>query len=585
MNSDSFVSLISNDSFFSAISHISDSEQSNIDNLVSGIDHDLPEPFKIGCWNVHGLIAKMQSASAFFLFLNTLDCFCLLETWVEKDYDVFGISARLSNFNLNWSFATRISHRGHAIGGILFGFKKSFKDTWKFDIFDNIVFLRNVDCGFLVVPIYFSPLKWRYDFERYSDFLLNFDLKNMLVIGDFNARTGQLDNSKYGNILSRKSKDNCINGHGHSIINFCDENDLIILNGRGFSDCDGNFTYVGNGCTVIDYALISRQVYDLVSDFKVVYRIESDHYPLLVTLKLGEGRINTGNLVPLVPRLNWKIQNPDIYKTEVFNRLDLVDLHSLTVNDAVNVINDTIREAAIKKKSVNFYEQKWFDAECLQERKKLNILLAKFKKNSSDDRYAALSFQRKFYFKLCVKKRRELRDVLVTQFDNISEAPAFWAAVRDLRKNDNFVSESIGVQEWFLYFSSLLNPVIECHVFSTVNNLVINSDLDAEFIFVELKGAVDKLKNNKAPGIDAIPCEFFKFLNNDVLILILGVINRLFCGEDFPDNFLESIIFPLHKKGDLAVVSNFRGISFFTSFYKIYTQMLLARLVLLWKMV
>jgi len=487
LNSDSFVSLISNDSFFSAISHISDSEQSNIDNLVSGIDHDLPEPFKIGCWNVHGLIAKMQSASAFFLFLNTLDCFCLLETWVEKDYDVFGISARLSNFNLNWSFATRISHRGHAIGGILFGFKKSFKDTWKFDIFDNIVFLRNVDCGFLVVPIYFSPLKWRYDFERYSDFLLNFDLKNMLVIGDFNARTGQLDNSKYGNILSRKSKDNCINGHGHSIINFCDENDLIILNGRGFSDCDGNFTYVGNGCTVIDYALISRQVYDLVSDFKVVYRIESDHYPLLVTLKLGEGRINTGNLVPLVPRLNWKIQNPDIYKTEVFNRLDLVDLHSLTVNDAVNVINDTIREAAIKKKSVNFYEQKWFDIDCLQARKDFKTALKCFNKQSNTDNHEDLIHKKKLFFNLCKQKKRKFRDLVITNFDNIKEGPVFWAAVNQLKKSSNCFSESISAKEWHNFFSNLLNPNVDFHSFNTVENLILNNDLDHNFILHELK--------------------------------------------------------------------------------------------------
>ena len=50
--------------------------------------------------------------------------------------------------------------------------------------------------------------------------------------------------------------------------------------------------------------------------------------------------------------------------------------------------------------------------------------------------------------------------------------------------------------------------------------------------------------------------------------------NQIYDGGEFPKNFMEAIIFPLYKKGDLAIVSNFRGISFLTAFYKIYTQLI-----------
>jgi len=52
----------------------------------------------------------------------------------------------------------------------------------------------------------------------------------------------------------------------------------------------------------------------------------------------------------------------------------------------------------------------------------------------------------------------------------------------------------------------------------------------------------------------------------------------MFNNGFIPDSFRESIIFPLLKKGDLSNVSNYRGISFLSCLYKLFSQLLLIRI-------
>ena len=142
----------------------------------------------------------------------------------------------------------------------------------------------------------------------------------------------------------------------------------------------------------------------------------------------------------------------------------------------------------------------------------------------------------------------------MVQFDNISESSTFWSAVNGLKKSDNCVSQSITANEWFNYFNNLLNPDIQFNIFSVAFNLVINNDLDRNFSLQELHLALKSLKGHKAPGVDSIPGEFFKYLKDDALVVLLNIMNQIYDGGEFPKNFMEAIIFPLYKKGDLAIV-------------------------------
>jgi len=48
--------------------------------------------------------------------------------------------------------------------------------------------------------------------------------------------------------------------------------------------------------------------------------------------------------------------------------------------------------------------------------------------------------------------------------------------------------------------------------------------------------------------------------------------------EDLPEEWKESIILPIYKKGDVTDCSNYRGISLLPTMYKILSRILLSKL-------
>ena len=73
------------------------------------------------------------------------------------------------------------------------------------------------------------------------------------------------------------------------------------------------------------------------------------------------------------------------------------------------------------------------------------------------------------------------------------------------------------------------------------------------------------LKEEKAAFIHSI---------NLILPIIHKVFNRPFSRGEFPEEWCDSIIIPLHKKGSLNDPANYRGISLLGIFGKIYTSVL-----------
>jgi hypothetical protein len=79
-------------------------------------------------------------------------------------------------------------------------------------------------------------------------------------------------------------------------------------------------------------------------------------------------------------------------------------------------------------------------------------------------------------------------------------------------------------------------------------------------------------------AIDQIPAELIKAGGRTIRFEIHKLINSIWNKEELPEQWKESIIVPIYKKGDLTDCSNYRRISLLSTTYKILSNILLLRL-------
>ena len=76
-----------------------------------------------------------------------------------------------------------------------------------------------------------------------------------------------------------------------------------------------------------------------------------------------------------------------------------------------------------------------------------------------------------------------------------------------------------------------------------------------------------------------IPAELIKAGGNTIRCAIYKLIIAFWNKEELPGEWKESIIVPIHKKGDKTDCNNYRGISLLPTTYKSLSNILLSRLI------
>ncbi len=118
------------------------------------------------------------------------------------------------------------------------------------------------------------------------------------------------------------------------------------------------------------------------------------------------------------------------------------------------------------------------------------------------------------------------------------------------------------------------------------NSAVVNEDtyvthqvMNGAIQLTEVRKVVQSAKNNKSPGVDALPNEVFK--NEQSEQLLCAFFNKCFLTRIFPSDWCKAVIKPIPKgrKYDPRLPMNYRGISLLCTMYKLYTSILNNRLV------
>jgi len=128
------------------------------------------------------------------------------------------------------------------------------------------------------------------------------------------------------------------------------------------------------------------------------------------------------------------------------------------------------------------------------------------------------------------------------------------------------------------HFQNLLQAPLSHNTISFALPQTEDFDLDRDITEEEVSRVIERAKNNKAPGYDCIPVEFFKNATPLFLTMLTIAFNCILNTGQVPLSFKQSIIFPLFKTGDPQNPENYRGIAFLNAIYKIFAGVILDRL-------
>ena len=175
--------------------------------------------------------------------------------------------------------------------------------------------------------------------------------------------------------------------------------------------------------------------------------------------------------------------------------------------------------------------------------------------------------------------------------DSKGDYSTTWKIIHDLSGKDRNVkvkmrdgtppkSDKDLLAEWQEYFSSLLNNDNGQVPFDlpqpAAQDLPIH---DHPPTLEETLETIRQMKTNKAAGFDcAITAEALQD-GGDAMADVI----HCFCAEVYsnltpPDQWITSVIVPLPRKGDLSLMTNYRGISLLSIAAKVYNKMLLNRI-------
>jgi hypothetical protein len=130
------------------------------------------------------------------------------------------------------------------------------------------------------------------------------------------------------------------------------------------------------------------------------------------------------------------------------------------------------------------------------------------------------------------------------------------------------------VNRWMNYFCQLLNVQLVGGISQT--EIRTAEPFVPESSISEVDVALGKLQ--RSPGGDQIPCELIQAGRGQLHSEIHKHI-KLIWNKELPHQWKESIVVPIHKKGDKTECSNYRGISLLPTSYKIFISILLSRLI------
>ena len=412
-----------------------------------------------------------------------------------------------------------------------------------------------------------------------------------------------------------------VNNNGLLLLDLCKQTGVRIMNGRVGADRGvGKFTFVGSrGSSLVDYVLASQDLFQYVSKFEVEDpNIISDHCLISFSFAFGNEELQDSlpeNYEYVDGKFVWKSEFRDEYVTRLNDAATLEKLNSLNANissctddsevkyclkDFVSIfetVSSPIYKRSKQRKCSNAIsddtfsnknDQPWFTDECQEKKYCFLYMLDKYRESKTAENRTNIVRVRSEYKLLLRKCRYEYDREKTNKFVNAKNknAKLYWNMLKEL---SHVKPADIPLSSFEEYFKSVNNPldpfftpdedVIHFNERYVNNEFCIMFDeLNENFSQEEILKSIKQLKTNKSGGPDKLINEFFIHGKNVLLPVLCNLFNKIFENGNFPEEWSEGYIIPLHKKGSKSEVENYRGITLLSSLGKLFTRVLNNRL-------
>ena len=387
-----------------------------------------------------------------------------------------------------------------------------------------------------------------------------------------------------------------------------------MANGRVGEDAkEGKCTYVGaRGSSLIDYIIVSQDLLDRFNSFSVGDpNIVSDHCEVIFSLcmrqKVDEPSIVQENdAIKITRKYVWNTSFAEQYKTKLASDLVIGALDNAVSNMNINKSNpeidcsieafvnvlDSVCKPLFEKRtdiSSTRRHDEIFNGEC--EVKKIDFLnkLDNYRAAKTDENREEMVKSRSDY-KASVRKykfelnKQRTQKLIVSKTKNAKE---YWKLLK--RSQTSTYPQSLSAQKFYEYFKSVNDPNSVFHQadedviyfnerFINSELQVVFSELDREITLQEITHAIKQSNTNKSGGPDMLLNEFFIHGVHILPCYLHKIFNTLLDKGYFPESWSEGHIVPIHKKGLVNHVENYRGITLLSTLGKLFTRVLNNRL-------
>ena len=452
---------------------------------------------------------------------------------------------------------------------------------------------------------------------------------HIIVSGDFNARTKNqpvfIINDSANHLplpdsydvdtfaIPRNSKDlhGEVNAHGKALLSLCCSLGLHMLNGRVIGDLKGELScFTARGSSTVDYTLASTALFEIITRFEIGEEDQYTHLPQMFKIKISAIEKDSEE----VPedhqdharrkraRFRWNPASLDKLTNNSQLSTFYEHLENSDIDEAVLVLTTLLQDVCSPqnvnrtKNDAKKHTEPWWDAEMDQLKYLKYKCLRTLKYENSDTARTKYVNVRNKYNKCIREKKMRYQHVLRNKIESCSTPTEFWKMVKSLSGKAKQCINKITPEDWNSYFYVLLNTERDLNESHTekINGYMSSHDLhcqectqtnneddviNKDFTMPEIESVLVNLQRTKSPGIDGISNDIL--INSKIIIvpLLCDLFNTMLRSGEFPTNWCEAIIYPIHKIGGVNNPNNYRGIALLSCISKLFTKIINARLV------